>query len=302
MGDGCVGSASGNIYSTLRPGDVFGLFSFLEDRPHSATVTVQDHLWAHRYVSKIMPDRLGLESSADAGIGLAGRVLGGKIRYQMAILNGAGYNNTKLTNGQDESIRLELRPFQGLIAEVGYRTGYRGKKSFNNGQTSFSGLTTTNTTPGTAGIFGGRQRMVHAMLTYGSGKDYRVGVNYIKDKDRAKQYLETTAYGAWGWANVVKTSMGTLGVLGRYENIKQTPYNSLGSLVTNISDQRRVRVLIGVELKPTKGPVFTLAYSTEKYTNLLGTVGTAPGTIGATTTPGRSKRITRVSLLAKYHF
>ncbi len=41
-----VRDASGNIYSTLRPGDVFGLFSFLEDRPHSATVTVQDNLVA----------------------------------------------------------------------------------------------------------------------------------------------------------------------------------------------------------------------------------------------------------------
>ncbi len=41
-----VRDTSGNIYSTLRPGDVFGLFSFLEDRPHSATVTVQDNLVA----------------------------------------------------------------------------------------------------------------------------------------------------------------------------------------------------------------------------------------------------------------
>jgi len=34
-----VHDTSGNVYSTLKPGDVFGLFSFLEDRPHSATVT-----------------------------------------------------------------------------------------------------------------------------------------------------------------------------------------------------------------------------------------------------------------------
>jgi len=41
-----VRDTSGNIYSTLRPGDVFGLFSFLEDRPHSATVTAQGSLVA----------------------------------------------------------------------------------------------------------------------------------------------------------------------------------------------------------------------------------------------------------------
>ena len=36
-----VRDASGNIYSTLKAGDVFGLFSFLEERPHSATVVTQ---------------------------------------------------------------------------------------------------------------------------------------------------------------------------------------------------------------------------------------------------------------------
>jgi len=45
-GNVSVRDASGNIYSTLRPGDVFGLFSFLEDRPHSATVIAQDDLVA----------------------------------------------------------------------------------------------------------------------------------------------------------------------------------------------------------------------------------------------------------------
>lgn len=35
---------SGNFYSTLKAGDVFGLFSFLDDRPHSVTVTARDEL------------------------------------------------------------------------------------------------------------------------------------------------------------------------------------------------------------------------------------------------------------------
>jgi len=46
QGNVSVRDASGNIYSTLKPGDVFGLFSFLEERPHSATVTAQDDLVA----------------------------------------------------------------------------------------------------------------------------------------------------------------------------------------------------------------------------------------------------------------
>ncbi|MDX8391536.1 MAG: cyclic nucleotide-binding domain-containing protein [Mariprofundaceae bacterium] len=33
-----VSDPSGNVFSTLQAGDVFGLFSFLDDRPHSATL------------------------------------------------------------------------------------------------------------------------------------------------------------------------------------------------------------------------------------------------------------------------
>lgn len=38
-----VQDASGNFYTTLRAGDVFGLFSFLDNRPHSVSVsTLED--------------------------------------------------------------------------------------------------------------------------------------------------------------------------------------------------------------------------------------------------------------------
>ncbi len=245
---------------------------------------VQDHLWAHRYVSKIMPDRLGLESSADAGIGLAGKGLGGMVRYQMAVLNGAGYNNTRSSNGMDESLRLELRPFAGLIAELGYRTGYRGQKKFNNGSTTYGGK-----------IYGGKQNMWHVMVTYGSGHHYRAGINYLEDRDKAKQYFKTAAYGVWGWINLIGTSVGKFGFLGRYENIKQTPYNNFGSLAS--THMKRERELIGIEFTPNQGPVFTLAYNTEKFSNIL----TDAGTAGAGTT-GKNKRVNEVSLFAKYHF
>ncbi len=43
-GRAAVRDASGNIYATLKPGDVFGLFSFLDERPHSATVSALDEL------------------------------------------------------------------------------------------------------------------------------------------------------------------------------------------------------------------------------------------------------------------
>jgi len=253
---------------------------------------VQDHLWAHRYVSKIMPDRLGLWSSADAGVGLAGQFLGGMVRYQMAVLNGRGYGNTQPTQGQDFNSRLELRPFKGLIAELGYRNGYAGNKQFTTGTTTYNN-----------NIVGGKQKAMHAMVTYGSAHDYRVGVNYLVDKNKASTSpVKTTGYGAWAWANVAETSVGTIGLLGRYEHIKTQPYNNLGNLVGNISDQKRTRYLLGIELKPAHGPVFTLAYDTEKYSNLLGTGTAAPGTAGATTNAGQDKKINKFQLFAKYHF
>jgi len=249
---------------------------------------VQDHLWQHRYVSKIMPDRLGLWSSADAGVGLAGQFLGGMVRYQVAALNGRGYGNTQPTNGQDFNSRLELRPFKGLIAEFGYRNGYAGNKSFTGGNTKYNNP-----------VVGGKQKAMHGMITYGSAHNYRVGVNYLIDKNKAAASpLKTTGYGAWAWANVAETNVGTIGLLGRYENVKQTPYNNLGQLIGNISDHKRVRYLLGVELKPVKGPVFTLAYDTEKFSNAISGAGTAT----ATTTAGQDHRVSNISLFAKYHF
>jgi len=43
---GCVSvrDTSGNVFSTLRAGDIFGLFSFLDDRSHSVTVTAHEEL------------------------------------------------------------------------------------------------------------------------------------------------------------------------------------------------------------------------------------------------------------------
>ena len=39
-----VRDISGNVFSTLQAGDVFGLFSFLENRAHSVSVTAQEEL------------------------------------------------------------------------------------------------------------------------------------------------------------------------------------------------------------------------------------------------------------------
>ena len=39
-----VADASGNVFSTMHAGDVFGVFSFLDKRPHSATVTALEDL------------------------------------------------------------------------------------------------------------------------------------------------------------------------------------------------------------------------------------------------------------------
>jgi len=43
---GCVSVSdeSGNFFSTLGAGDVFGLFSFLDERPHSVTAAAQEEL------------------------------------------------------------------------------------------------------------------------------------------------------------------------------------------------------------------------------------------------------------------
>ena len=247
---------------------------------HTSWIDHEEHLWGHRYVTKTMVDDLGITDSADAGIGIVGKTLGGMVNYQLVGVNGGGYGNVAATNG-DTSYLLGCsqkdNPIKGMTIDFGYREGYRGQKGFSNGATTYTGIT------------GGKQHLMQAMITYGSGHDYRLGVNYVNDKDKAKNALKTDGYALWGYYNFVDTSAGTLGIFARYQHAKITPYNNVGSLVSGITDETKQHNAIGLELKPAKGMAWSLVYDQVDTKNVVSGAGTAAAT---TTTDSNTRNKT----------
>ncbi|RMH50822.1 MAG: hypothetical protein D6682_06090 [Zetaproteobacteria bacterium] len=228
---------------------------------HTPWIDHEEHLWGHRYLSNVLTDTLGYEASSDAGIGLEGKLMDGTIDYWVVAVNGGGYGNTKKHDAMDYSGRIGLHLVDGLTLDFQYRAGYHGKRDF--------GTPAPN----------GKQTLGQFMATYG-GHDYRVGVNYIIDRDdtgatdKAKNAnFKNTAYAVWGYGKVGDG----FGLVGRFEREDGEPINGL---TAGQFKQKRTRYLAGIEFSPTKHVDFTLAYDNTKYTN-KGYVSTA--TAGATT-------------------
>jgi len=220
----------------------------------------QDRLWGHRYVSLVLVDQLGIEASADAGIGIVGKVLGGLLHYQFGEFNGGGYANITGTKALDFSGRIGSEPIKDLTLDFQFRNGYRGQKKF-------SGGVTTNPA--------GKQNMYQGMVTYGIGRDYRIGANYVRDNDKALKGVQNRAYAIWGHGKIMDTSFGEFDTFGRYEYDKVRPYNNAGVLLGGNNETIR-RYLLGLELTPVKGLAFSLVYDYRKTKNNItsGVVGT----------------------------
>ena len=86
----------------------------------------EDKLGKHRHVSKSFADTHKLASSADAGIGVFGKLMDGMISYDAVLINGSGYGNTKVAEKTDLELRVGAKPIKGLTVDLGYRTGYKG--------------------------------------------------------------------------------------------------------------------------------------------------------------------------------
>ncbi|MDQ6995768.1 MAG: hypothetical protein Q9M18_09255 [Mariprofundaceae bacterium] len=129
----------------------------------TAWVGHEEHLFGHRYISKSFVDTQGLDSSADAGLGVFGKVADGMFNYEVAVINGKGYGDTASTGAQDINARFGIN-VSGLTVDLGLRSGYMGTK------------TTTATTTGTKYV------LTQLMVSYGMGHDFRVGANIVSDK------------------------------------------------------------------------------------------------------------------------
>jgi len=218
---------------------------------HNPWIDYEQGLWKHRYFSKVTSDEFKYDDSADIGVGFKGKLADGLVNYWATAVNGGGYGNLAKSNGIDYKSRVSINPIEGMTIDLGYNTGYRGKKTFVNN---------VATTPL-------KQSMYQVMVTYGS-KDYRIGANYIANKDKASKNIDAKTTALWGWAKLG----GGFGVVGRMEQEKS---NSLvaGVIPAGEAKQKRTRLLAGVSYDPTKHVTFTLGYTQDKTTALAHVIG-----------------------------
>jgi len=214
---------------------------------HNPWIDYEQGLWKHRYFSKVTSDEFKYDDSADVGVGLKGKLMDGLVKYWVVGVNGGGYSNLAQSNAIDYKARVGVYPLKGLTIDVGFNTGFRGKKTF-----------------GTAKL---KQTMYQVMVTYGT-HDYRFGGDWINNKDKVSKLIEANTYALWGWA---KLGAG-FGAVGRWEQEKAFAINALTGVSGNI-EQKRTRYLLGVDYAPVKHIVFTVGYVNDKTTTANFTVG-----------------------------
>lgn len=206
---------------------------------HNPWIDYEQGLWKHRYFTKVTSDEFKYDNSADIGVGLKGKLADGLVKYWATAVNGGGYGNLKQSNAIDYKARVGLYPIKGLTIDVGYNTGFRGKKAFR-----------------TALL---KQTMYQIMVTYGT-HDFRVGGNWIQDKDKVSKMKKANTYAAWGWAKLG----GGFGAEARWEQEKSYAYTAG---VAGTTQQKRTRYALGVDYSPTHHVVVTLGYINDKTNN-----------------------------------
>ena len=218
---------------------------------HNPWIDYEQGLWKHRYFTKVTADEFKYDDSADIGVGLKGKLADGLVKYWVTAVNGGGYGNLAQSNAVDYKARVGLYPIKGLTIDVGYNSGYRAQKTF---------AANVNSNPL-------RQTMTQLMVTYGT-HDYRVGGNFISNKDKAKAKIKATTYALWGWAKLG----GGFGAVARYEKEKSYAYNPT-TFVVGTQQQVRTRYALGVDYSPVKHVVMTLAYVSDKTKDYKHTLG-----------------------------
>jgi hypothetical protein len=233
---------------------------------HTPWIDHEEHLWEHRYASKVFIDTLGFEASSDLGIGLKGKLADGLVHYWITETDGAGYSHPGmhkdavtgawqkgLPKAFDFSSRLGIYPVKGLTLDFQFRDGFKGTKYFDK--------VNNQTTPGT------KHTLWQAMVTYGTGHSWRLGANYVSEKsDRKADILnaitartdKTTAYDLWGWG---KFSGTPFGAFGRYE------YNRVKRDTVPGITPKTSRYQFGLEYFPARNVRLSLVYDFSKTTN-----------------------------------
>ncbi len=215
-----------------------------------------EHAEGHRYLSKTFVDTQGLLSSADAGVGVFGKIADGMVNYNVNVVNGGGYGNTTATNGSDIDARLGLAPIEGLTIDLGLYSGYRGSKK------------SVQVTAANPAIAGNKYTVTQLMVTYGMKHMFRVGANVISDKKTAPTAAASgklTGLAVWG-----HVSLGDqFGGFVKYETAKLDKAVKLGKMTSNTGTEKRT--VFSVDYKASKKVLLSLSATDVK--NLHGISG-----------------------------
>jgi len=215
---------------------------------HTPWIDYEQHLWKHRYVAKVTTDYFKFDDSSDLGIGLKGKVAGGLVKYWITETTGNGYDNlnaaktnTGNSNAMDFNGRIGVYPVKGLTLDVQYRDGYRGNKLF--------------------GTTAAKRTLTQAMISYGMGKDFRAGFNWVNHKMKpvVGAVTKDNVMALWGWAKVPGTPVG---VFARAETDT--------TKTAGVNTQKIRHYVGGVEFSPAKGVTFAFAADQKKTDNLVG--------------------------------
>lgn len=207
----------------------------------------QDKLNGHRYISKSYVDTHKMASSADAGVGVFGKV--DMFSYDIVSINGGGYGNTAKTEKTDLEARFGVKPIKGLTVDLGYRSGYLGK---------FVATTAEN-----------KNTLTQLLVTYGQKGDlsYRVGANVISNKivDDLGVAADKTVKGTelWAWVRADK--------FGGYIRNESTDYDVAGSA-------KEKRTVVSLDYYAAKDVVLSLV--SDRTSDVGGTAGSDKSTTG----------------------
>lgn len=209
-------------------------------------VGYEDKLNQHRYISKSFVDTHKMASSADAGVGVQGKV--DMFSYDIVSINGGGYGSTGKTEKTDIETRFGVKPIKGLTVDLGYRSGYLGKFD--------------------AGVAEDKNTLTQFLVSYGRKGDisYRVAANVISNKiDNEIANTSKTIKGTELWAMV---RSGAFGGYIRNESID----------FDDVTKVKETRTVVSLDYHATKGVVISLV--SDKTTDVGGTAGDEKSTLG----------------------
>lgn len=215
---------------------------------HTPWIHYEQNLDRHRFITKCFINSNGLDHSSDAGLGLKGELMHGRLGYWMTETVGGGYTDLKRTKGLDFDGRIGFypsgaSPTDGWTFDVQYRNGFLGKY--------VAGI-----------VYPPRHQLAQALITYTHDATFRIATGYVIQhqrhyKDQPANGLTTRAYYAWAWDRFTQRIDGYC----RYEFRRQNAAISTAA-------ERKMRSVLALDYRASKHLSLAMAWDHTRYANL----------------------------------